>query len=57
MTTATRAELLKIRTTGLTAAMLALAAGLNGLVAVVTAARAGSRGSFTAPPPSTPLPG
>jgi ABC-2 type transport system permease protein len=43
--TAIRAELLKIRTTRLAAAMLALAAGLNGLVAVITAARAGSGGS------------
>jgi len=37
MITAIRAELLKIRTTPLAAALLALAAGLNGLVAAVTA--------------------
>src|SRR5215813_12316950 len=53
MITAVRAELLKIRTTRLAAAVLALAAGLNGLVAVVTAARAGSGGSLTIPPLDT----
>src|SRR5262249_36571822 len=46
-------ELLKIRTTPLAAALLALAAGLNGLVAAVTAARAGSGGSLTVPPLDT----
>jgi len=51
--TAIRAELLKIRTTPLAAALLALAAGLNGLVAAVTAARAGSGGSLTVPPLDT----
>src|SRR5262249_15539813 len=53
MITAIRAELLKIRTTPLAAALLALAAGLNGLVAAVTAARAGSGGSLTVPPLDT----
>jgi ABC-2 type transport system permease protein len=47
--TAIRAELLKIRTTRLAAALLALTAGLNGLVAVITAARAGSGGAYTVP--------
>jgi ABC-2 type transport system permease protein len=51
--TAIRAELLKIRTTRLPLGLLALAAGLNALVAVVTSARAGSGSSFAIPPLDT----
>jgi ABC-type transport system involved in multi-copper enzyme maturation permease subunit len=51
MITAIRAELLKVRTTRLAPGLLALAAGLNGLVATVTSARAGGGGSGFAVPP------
>jgi ABC-2 type transport system permease protein len=53
VSTAIRAELLKIRTTRLSLGLLALAAGLNALVAVVTSARAGSGSSMTIPPLDT----
>jgi ABC-2 type transport system permease protein len=49
--TTMRAELLKIRTTRLVVGLLALVAGLNGLVAAVTSARAGGDGSGFAVPP------
>jgi ABC-type transport system involved in multi-copper enzyme maturation permease subunit len=51
--TTIRAELLKIRTTRLFAGLLALVAGLNGLVAAVTSARAGDGSSFAVPPLDT----
>jgi ABC-2 type transport system permease protein len=51
MITAIRAELLKIRTTRLALGLLGSVAGLNGLVAVVTSARAGSDGGGFAIPP------
>jgi ABC-type transport system involved in multi-copper enzyme maturation permease subunit len=53
VSTAIRAELLKIRTTRLPLGLLALAAGLNALVAVVTSARAGSGSSMAIPPLDT----
>lgn len=53
MITTIRAELVKLRTTRLPLGLLALAAGLNALVAVVTSARAGSASSMTIPPLDT----